>query len=106
MKWRSVSLVITMLAFRQVTIAQAWHTAGDPLTLPPSPGNFYNDVLYLKKYDTVACTYKVSGSDELRQGYKMVRIQSGFYTDNSKSLYVFFDKHGSRIRHVEKFYFH
>ena len=106
MKWRAVSLVVTILAFGQHTFAQAWHTAGDPLKLPPSPGNFYNTVLYLKKYDTVACTYKVTGSDDLRHGYKMVRIQYGFYTDNSKSLNVFFDERGRRIRHVEKFYFH
>jgi hypothetical protein len=106
MKRKLVSLVITVLAFGQFSFAQAsWHMAGDPLKLPPSPGSFYNAVLYLKKYDTVACTYKVIGNDDLRKGYKMVRIQYGFYTDNSKSLNVFFDERGRRIRHVEKFYF-
>jgi hypothetical protein len=101
-----VWLAILLLLSGKRMLGQDWHTAGDPLKLPPSPGNFYASVRYLKKYDTVQCTYKLTGSDDLRPGYKMVKIQYGFYTDNAKSLHVFFDDRGRRIRHVEKFYFH
>ncbi|MDO6433106.1 hypothetical protein Q4E93_21030 [Flavitalea sp. BT771] len=95
-----------LLAVSSPAVAQNWHAAGDTLKLPESPGHVYSSIGSLKSYDTVPCTYTVSGSTALRKGFKKVYIRHGFYTDNARTLYVFFDDGLRRVRHVDRFYFH
>jgi len=97
---------IILLAGGSPAFSQSWHAASDTLKLPPSPGHIYSSIGSLKNYDTVPCTYTVSGSAALRKGFKMVRIRHGFYTDNASTLNVFFDDALRRVYHVDRFYFH
>ena len=101
-----LTVIILLLAAGSPAFSQHWHAAGDTLKLPESPGHVYSSIATLKNYDTVPCTYTVSGSTALRKGYKKVYIRHGFYTDNASTLYVFFDDDLRRVRHVDRFYFH
>jgi hypothetical protein len=106
MKWRSVSLVITaMLAFNEHSVAQTWYKTKDSLRLPASLGNIYTASGDLIKYDTVPVTYALTGSKELRKGFKMVHISKGYYVDDSSTVRVFFDDRLHKINDVERFYF-
>jgi hypothetical protein len=99
------TVIILLLAAGSPVFSQNWHAAGDTLKLPESPGHIYSSIGTLKNYDTVPCTYTVSGSMALRKGFKKVYIRHGFYTDNARTLYVFFDDGRRRVRHVDRFYF-
>jgi hypothetical protein len=100
------TIIILLFAAAPSVFSQNWHAAGDTLKLPESPGHIYSSIGSLKNYDTVPCTYTVSGSMALRKGFKMVHIRHGFYTDNSSTLNVFFDEGLRRVNHVDRFYFH
>ena len=100
------TVVILLLAAGSPAFSQNWHAAGDTLKLPESPGHIYSSIGTLKNYDTVPCTYTVSGNNALQKGFKMVHIRHGFYTDNASTLYVFFDEGLRRVYHVDRFYFH
>jgi len=100
------TVIILILAAGRPAFSQNWHAAGDTLRLPESPGHIYSSIGSLKNYDTVACTYMVSGSMALRKGFKMVYIRHGFYTDNASTVQIFFDEALRRVYHVERFYFH
>lgn len=95
---------LVLLCFSMHSFSQNWHAAGDTLKLPESPGHIYSSIGSLKNYDTVPCTYTVSGSMALRKGFKMVHIRHGFYTDNANTLYAFFDEDRQRIYNVSKYY--
>ena len=100
------TVVILILGASRPAFSQNWHAAGDTLRLPESPGHIYSSIGSLKNYDTVACTYIVSGSMALRKGFKRVYIRHGFYTDNASTVQIFFDEALRRVYHVERFYFH
>ena len=101
-------LAIILLTAAKTGLSQpspAWHKASESLTVPTSNAHTYASVNTLQKNDTVSCIYTLSGSSTLQKGFKAVYIQHGFFTDNAKTLNVFFDSNGHRIYNVEKYYF-
>lgn len=100
------TVIIIILVASKPAFSQNWHAAGDTLKLPESRGHIYSSIGSLKNYDTVPCTYTVTGNTALQKGYKMVHIRHGFYTDNATTLHIFFDEDRRRVYHVERFYFH
>jgi len=98
-------IAIILLLTCKNSFSQNWHKAGDTLRLPESQSHFYTASGYLNRYDTVPCVYTAQGNETLKKGYKMVYVQSGFYTDKPNTLHVFFDDHLRRVTDVERFSF-
>jgi hypothetical protein len=101
---KAAIVIIFMLGCTKV-FSQNWHSATDTLKLPTNQGHGQVAMGFQNKFDTVACVYKLIGSDVIRKGYKYVFILDGFYIDTINTMNVFFDYRKQRINGVEKFHF-
>lgn len=98
----STLLVIFSTIFSFQSFSQSWHSAQETIEYKPNPiGQISMD--YVESYDTVACQYKMVGSDKIYSGYKLFFKKNGFYTDNSNTFNVFFDTEKKRINGVSSY---
>jgi hypothetical protein len=99
------AIAISCLLACKISFSQNWHSANDTLKEPRNPSGYYVSVAYFNRYDTVPCSYTVTGSNQVRKGFKFVYVLSGYYTDNAQTLHAFFDDRMIRVYNVDRFLF-
>lgn len=99
------SIVFLMVFTCKTVLSQQWHAAGDSLIEPRNPNGYYITVAYLNKYEWAPIKYVTANSKHLYNGYKLVYILNGYYTDNARTRQLFLNARKKRIYSVERYSF-
>lgn len=103
------SRIIVLLCFSLIgynkLYSQNWHSANDTLKYQTKLGYGEATMGWINKYDTVKCSIKMVGVDEIKQAYKLVYLYNGHVIDNENTVNCFFDDKKRRIPNVAMYSF-
>lgn len=96
-------IILFSTVFCIASFGQRWHAPTDTLRIPPSSSQYKIAVGFFNRLDTVECKYKTSETNAVFNGYKLVYVFDGYYTDTPNTVAVFFDSRKRRIYNVSQY---